>query len=216
MGGKSKEAWDLAHRIGHTVLGTPVAVPGPLAHEGLSAAKHVFVIAKKKSTLQHRDNHTRPVSALSRGITPSLSHLAVPFAPPHSPMAANMRSFTSAKLVSQMQLGARNSYATQGLSIASRARWTPRPAFHQIAARQSIRHQSSSAGTGAEIPTPSPQKPRKRFSVLRWTWRAMYLSAIAGVGYVGYSIYDMRNPEDQPEPSPDKKTLVILGMSPLF
>ena len=47
--------------------------------------------------------------------------------------------------------------------------------------------------------------------MLRWTWRATYLSAIAGLVYIGHGIYVMRNPEDQPEPDPSKKTLVILG-----
>ena len=37
------------------------------------------------------------------------------------------------------------------------------------------------------------------------------MSAIAGVVYIGHGIYVMRNPEDQPEPDPNKKTLVILG-----
>lgn len=47
--------------------------------------------------------------------------------------------------------------------------------------------------------------------MLRWTWRLTYLSAIAGLGYVGYGIYEMRTPEDQPQPDASKKTLVVLG-----
>lgn len=112
-----------------------------------------------------------------------------------------MRPLAAANLVSQLQLAGRRSYATSRPSlIANRARWTPRPVSHQIALRQSIRRQST------ETP-----KPKKRFSVLRWTWRLTYLSAIAGVGYVSYGIWDMRNPEDQPAPDPSKKTLVVLG-----
>lgn len=38
-----------------------------------------------------------------------------------------------------------------------------------------------------------------------------YLSAIAGVAYIGYGIYEDRHPEPQTEPDPTKKTLVILG-----
>ena len=61
-----------------------------------------------------------------------------------------------------------------------------------------------------------PKPKRKRFSVLRWTWRLMYLSAIGGVVYLGYGIYLLRTPQDQLEPDPTKKNLVILGMeSPL-
>jgi NADH:ubiquinone reductase (non-electrogenic) len=122
-------------------------------------------------------------------------------------MAPNMRPFASAKALAQLQKGARQPSSFG----ASRAQWTPRPAFHQIALRQAVRHQSSSAGTGAEIPGPSPIKPRKRFSVLRWTWRLTKLGALAGIGYAGYSIWEMRNPADQPDPDPSKKTLVILG-----
>jgi NADH:ubiquinone reductase (non-electrogenic) len=47
---------------------------------------------------------------------------------------------------------------------------------------------------------------------LRWTWRLTYLSALAGVGYIGYGVYQDRYPEDQVDPDPSKKTLVILGI----
>ena len=113
-------------------------------------------------------------------------------------MAARMRPLAAANLLTQL---ARRTYTTSRPSlIANRARWTPRPVSSQIAVRQSIRRASS------EVP-----KPKKRFSLLRWTWRATYLSAIAGLVYIGHGIYVMRNPEDQPEPDPSKKTLVILG-----
>ncbi|KAF2185830.1 FAD/NAD(P)-binding domain-containing protein [Zopfia rhizophila CBS 207.26] len=116
-------------------------------------------------------------------------------------MAPAMRHFTSANLLSQLQLAGRRSYATSRPSlIVNRARWTPRPTFRQIALRQSIRRASSQA-----------PNPKKRFSVLRWTWRLTYLTTLAGLGWVGYGIWIMRNPEDQPEPDPSKKTLVILG-----
>ncbi|KAF2743382.1 alternative NADH-dehydrogenase [Sporormia fimetaria CBS 119925] len=121
-------------------------------------------------------------------------------------MAPSMRPLAaSARLVSQqLPLAARRSYQTSQTSLlASRARWASRPVSHQIALRQSVRQQS----TGA---TPPP-KPKKRFRMLRWTWRAMYLSAIGGIAYVGYNIWEMRNPHDQPNPDPSKKTLVILG-----
>lgn len=53
---------------------------------------------------------------------------------------------------------------------------------------------------------------KKRFAVLRWTWRLTWLSALGGLGYVGFLIYDNRTPPDQEEPDPNKKTLVVLGM----
>ncbi|KAI9827740.1 MAG: NADH:ubiquinone oxidoreductase [Thelocarpon impressellum] len=54
-------------------------------------------------------------------------------------------------------------------------------------------------------------KPRRRFRSLRWLWRLTYLSAIGGVGWLGYSTYLLRHPAEQVDPAPDKKTLVILG-----
>ncbi|KAL9095333.1 MAG: hypothetical protein Q9165_002204 [Trypethelium subeluteriae] len=56
------------------------------------------------------------------------------------------------------------------------------------------------------------QKVKKsRFGVFKWLWRLTYLGTLAGLGYVGYGIYISRNPEDQAEPDPNKKTLVVLG-----
>lgn len=56
----------------------------------------------------------------------------------------------------------------------------------------------------------APAKRRGR-GFFRWTWRLTYLSAIGGVGYLGYVIYLLRNPNEQYNPDPSKKTLVILG-----
>jgi NADH:ubiquinone reductase (non-electrogenic) len=111
-----------------------------------------------------------------------------------------MRPFAAANLVSQV---GRRAFTTQRPSlIANRARWTPRPVQHQIALRQSIRR----------VTTEGPAvKPKRRFRFLRWTWRLTQLSLIGAVGYVGYGIYETRNPQDQPEPGADKKTLVVLG-----
>ncbi|KPI38115.1 External alternative NADH-ubiquinone oxido, mitochondrial [Cyphellophora attinorum] len=58
--------------------------------------------------------------------------------------------------------------------------------------------------------SPGP-KPKKRFRFLRWLWRITYLSLIGGTAYVGYQIWDIRNPNEQFEPDPTKKTLVVLG-----
>ncbi len=61
----------------------------------------------------------------------------------------------------------------------------------------------------ADIVTPKPK--RRGRSVLRWTWRLTYLSAIGGLVYMGYGIYLLRTPQEQLEPDPTKKNLVILG-----
>lgn len=58
--------------------------------------------------------------------------------------------------------------------------------------------------------TPAP-KPKKRFRFLRWAWRLTWLSGVGLAGGLAYSIYDTRNPIDQIEPDPSKKTLVVLG-----
>lgn len=111
-------------------------------------------------------------------------------------MAAPMRPL-AANVLSQVQHANRRTFTTQ--FMATRARWTPRPTHNQIALRQSVRHQSTAG--------PKP----KRFRLLRWTWRLTQLSVIAGLGYVGYGIYETRNPADQAPPDPTKKTLVVLG-----
>jgi NADH:ubiquinone reductase (non-electrogenic) len=54
-------------------------------------------------------------------------------------------------------------------------------------------------------------KSRRRFRWFRWLWRLTYLSAIAGTGYLAYGVYELRNPDEQVEPDPSKKNLVILG-----
>jgi NADH:ubiquinone reductase (non-electrogenic) len=61
------------------------------------------------------------------------------------------------------------------------------------------------------VPAKEPKK--KRAGVLRWAWRLTYVSAIASLGWSVYGIYQNRNPIDQQEPDPSKKTLVVLGKS---
>ena len=65
----------------------------------------------------------------------------------------------------------------------------------------------------AEV-SPETQRVVKRRSwrFLKWTWRITYLSALGGLAYVGFQIYENRTPADQAEPDPSKKTLVVLGM----
>lgn len=59
---------------------------------------------------------------------------------------------------------------------------------------------------------PSKEQVKKRsWGFFRWTWRLTYLSAIGGLGYTAYGIWQNRNPVEQQEPDPSKKTLVVLG-----
>jgi NADH:ubiquinone reductase (non-electrogenic) len=109
-----------------------------------------------------------------------------------------MRPFAAANLLSQAQLAGRRAYTTQRPSLIAS------PVQSQIALRQSVRQQSSL--------TPDKQQVKRGgFRVLRWTWRLTWVSALAGLAYVGYGIYETRNPVDQPPPDPSKKTLVVLG-----
>ena len=53
---------------------------------------------------------------------------------------------------------------------------------------------------------------RRSRTTLRWIWRLVYLGAIGGIGYLGYTIYLLRTPPEQLEADPAKKTLVVLGL----
>lgn len=76
--------------------------------------------------------------------------------------------------------------------------------------RQSFRRTYADAPSATLSPTP---KPKKRFRFFRFIWRVTYLSFIGAFAYLAYTIYDAKNPADQFEPDPSKKTLVILGKS---
>ena len=82
----------------------------------------------------------------------------------------------------------------------------PDPLFVRSALQQSFRR------SYADAVSPVSKKRGRRF--FRWTWRLIYLSLLGGVGALGYSIYQLRTPDEQEDPDPSKKTLVILGMLP--
>lgn len=118
-----------------------------------------------------------------------------------------MRSMASRQLFSL----SRRSIAT---SQALRAE-PLRPNFQSISrmARRGYADAAPSPSPSPAAPSPSPApKPKKRFRFLRWAWRLTWLSGLGLTGAMVYSIYSLRHPEEQFEPSPDKKTLVILGM----
>lgn len=75
----------------------------------------------------------------------------------------------------------------------------------QQCALRSISRRTYSSGA------PKPPK-KKRAGFFRWTYRLTLFSILGLTGYLGYSIYLLRHPEDQFEPDPSKKTLVILGL----
>ncbi|GAB7352533.1 hypothetical protein MBLNU459_g2926t2 [Dothideomycetes sp. NU459] len=93
-------------------------------------------------------------------------------------------------------------------SFAARAQPAVRPQFHKQHLRQSFRRTYADAPIGPEVQVAAK---KGGFRTLRWIWRLTYLSALGGIGYVGYGIWQSKNPADQHDPSPDKKTLVVLG-----
>ena len=64
----------------------------------------------------------------------------------------------------------------------------------------------------ADQPIVKEKTKRRSRGFFRWTWRLFYLSAIGGLIWTGYGVYQGKHPADQEEPDPKKKTLVVLGM----
>lgn len=65
-------------------------------------------------------------------------------------------------------------------------------------------------GYADQLPN-TKQVKKGSWRVLRWTWRITYLSTLGLLAYTAYGIWDSRNPAEQQEPDPNKKTLVVLG-----
>lgn len=100
--------------------------------------------------------------------------------------------------------------ATRGLTTASRVNARPSVAMKlehsgRIAFRRAYADEAPKS-------KPKPKsKPGKLRRTLRWTWRITYLSVLATVGYTCYVVWDDRHPNEQIQPDPSKKTLVVLG-----
>jgi NADH:ubiquinone reductase (non-electrogenic) len=85
----------------------------------------------------------------------------------------------------------------------------------QVLAQRSAFSTSSRRSNASESTPPPPSPPKKkRAGFFRWTYRLTVFSALGLAGYLTYSIYHLRHPEEQLEPDPSKKTLVILGLFP--
>lgn len=94
------------------------------------------------------------------------------------------------------------SFATSSQSFLTRARPSSRILLHKGKLQQTFRR------TYADT---APAKKPRRFRFFTWLWRLTYLSTIGGTAYLAYGVYELRHPEDQFEPDPTKKNLVILG-----
>jgi len=103
------------------------------------------------------------------------------------------------------------------ISVAARGvRQSPaakRPISAQIqrsALRQPFRRQYAD-NVAPQVTLSPAAKPKKRWGFFRTLWRITYISLLGGIGYMAYTVYDLKHPNDQFEPDPSKKTLVVLG-----
>ncbi|KFZ15037.1 hypothetical protein V502_05796 [Pseudogymnoascus sp. VKM F-4520 (FW-2644)] len=97
-----------------------------------------------------------------------------------------------------------------GLQSVARRSFATLPRARPSSIVNASRLQKSSRRGYADVKPVDAVKPR-RFRAFRWLWRATYITAIGGVAYMGYGIYELRHPLEQPIPDPNKQNLVILG-----
>lgn len=136
--------------------------------------------------------------------------------------AATAATTSTAMQLSSLSRAARvTSLSASSLSSSSRATISSRPFAStplstSVSRQQLVKEQRSvfrrAYSDQAALPPP-PQPKKKRFRFFRWTYRLTMLGLLGSAGYLGYSIYLLRHPEEQIEPDPSKKTLVILGQS---
>lgn len=73
------------------------------------------------------------------------------------------------------------------------------------------RHYAAETPAPSATLSPAATKPKKRWGFFRTLWRITYISLLGGAAYLAYTIYDLKYPNEQFEPDPSKKTLVVLG-----
>lgn len=136
--------------------------------------------------------------------------------PPLRGMALNMRGATKLHASSiTLAVAARRTFATSPRTTLRCATRNSPFLSTKVNFAQSFRRGYAElkpvAPAAPEISASNPSSPRK-FRLWRWTWRLTKLSLVGGLAYLAYGVYDLRNPEDQFEPDPNKQNLVILGM----
>lgn len=99
-----------------------------------------------------------------------------------------------------------STFATSCQSILRRARPNSRTLLDKSKFQQSFRRSYADIA-----PAPAPAKKPRRFRFFTYLWRLTYLSTIGGTAYLAYGVYELRHPDDQFDPDPAKKNLVILG-----
>ncbi|GAB7352534.1 hypothetical protein MBLNU459_g2926t1 [Dothideomycetes sp. NU459] len=187
----------------------------------VNVKSHLFLLHAARKHLDESEGSFVTVASVA-GVKPSGSSLLLPVPPPsplHTrltlpisrlpmPHASAMRPVAASVGAGVQQLAKRSCMTSQKRSFAARAQPAVRPQFHKQHLRQSFRRTYADAPIGPEVQVAAK---KGGFRTLRWIWRLTYLSALGGIGYVGYGIWQSKNPADQHDPSPDKKTLVVLG-----
>ncbi|KAI9049014.1 hypothetical protein LZ554_006863 [Drepanopeziza brunnea f. sp. 'monogermtubi'] len=105
---------------------------------------------------------------------------------------------------------ARRSFATVPTPLTRAPRSTS-TSTSRILLQQSKLHQTSRRAYADIAPAPVEKAKKRRFPFFKTLWRLTYISAIVGTAYMAYGVYELRHPDDQFEPDPTKKNLVILG-----
>jgi hypothetical protein len=137
---------------------------------------------------------------LSTSSTTTVPHLSTS----HWSMASTTRAMMRLPASSiAFRAASRRPFATSSQSFLTRARPSSRVFPDKSKLQQTFRR------TYADV---APAKKPRRFRFFRFLWRVTYLSAIAGTAYLAYGVYELRHPDDQFEPDPTKKNLVILGL----
>jgi NADH:ubiquinone reductase (non-electrogenic) len=108
----------------------------------------------------------------------------------------------------QRSFGTVKSSSPFSKSSSSPSPRVPKPAPTRLFNKPELRR-----GFAEQLPN-KQQVKKGGWRMLKWTWRITYLSVLGGLAYTGYGIYRDRNPAEQMEPDPSKKTLVVLGMEP--
>lgn len=117
-------------------------------------------------------------------------------------MASAARATMRLPTPSSIGVPIRRSFATSSQSFLTRARPSSRTLLDKNKLQQTFRR------TYADV---APAKKPRRFRYFTYLWRLTYLSTVAGTAYLAYGVYELRHPDDQFEPDPTKKNLVILG-----
>jgi NADH:ubiquinone reductase (non-electrogenic) len=104
-----------------------------------------------------------------------------------------------------------NAAARRSFARSSQPFVTPARPSSLMLLNKSKLYQNSRRTYADAAPAKTPAKKPRKFRFFKTIWRLTYLSAIAGAAYLAYGVYELRHPEAQFEPDPNKKTLVILG-----